>query len=211
MSPKKIRRKSLSIAKRLGYSVNKKLPLLDPYDHHCRRLGEVTDRLLSLHVVVACSYGFSKKQAAALLRDHGLLESMTPGEATFLDADSDDHQRLQFQWQVESLWALAWCLRVHENLDFAQPCGANFVSLLPNLKHADTNIKAFRDTLSLRSPEEILKCADLAYCLHWSERDAQLHGRPVPGRVQAGVVVERRRSLEWVISNQPWDEVSLDT
>ncbi len=63
----------------------------------------------------------------------------------------------------------------------------------------------------LRSDDQIVSAADLAYCLHWAIRQSELEGKRPPGKVPPYVVVERRRALEWLLSDEDWDDVPLDT
>jgi len=82
--------------------------------------------------------------------------------------------------------------------------------MLPDIKNAAPS-RAFQAGLKLRSAADLLQAADLAYCLHWAIRDAELNGNVAPGRVPPEVVVERRRALEWMMGDEYWDDVNLDT
>ena len=47
---------------------------------------------------------------------------------------------------------------------------------------------------------------------HWHVVDAQLRGQAVRADLDAGVVMERRYALSWMIGyGESWDEVPLDT
>lgn len=95
-------------------------------------------------------------------------------------------------------------------MDFSDNCANNFVQILPDIRSA-ASTRTFQIGLKLRSETELLEKADLAYCLHWAIRDAELNGNPTPGSVPARVVVERRRALEWMLGEESWDDASLDT
>jgi len=41
--------------------------------------------------------------------------------------------------------------------------------------------------------------------------EAELIGEWIPGNLKPYVVVERRRALDWLLSKEAWDDVSLDT
>ncbi len=204
-----IRKTNLAKANRLGYPINPSLPLLDPVEK-CRELSEITDRLFCLYAVVACSYGFSKERALSWLKREGVVDSLSGAENQYLHNKSDTGIDSRMQWKVEALWALAWCLECHPDLDFADSCSDSFIGLLPDIAK-DASTKEFRQGLNLRDQAEILSKTDLAYCLHWAIREAELKGVKPPGRVPANVVVERRHALEWVIGQDSWDDVSLDT
>ena len=56
--------------------------------------------------------------------------------------------------------------------------------------------------------------ADLIYRLHWACVDARVMGMPAPRNLDAGVVMERHRSLFWLAGCDDmcdWDEVDLST
>lgn len=114
------------------------------------------------------------------------------------------------QWQVEALWALAWAIGFHEALDFSDSCPDNFVTMLPDLK-AGVSSEPFLTNLEIRPTGALLAKCDLVYCLHWGIRNAALSARPIIGAVPEGVIRERRRALDWLLSDQAWYEVNLDT
>lgn len=111
---------------------------------------------------------------------------------------------------VESLWTLCWALRLVANLDFGQTCGDELISLFPDLKTGDDAGRHFKRA-RLRPLTQIAAAVDLAYCVHWSITQAAMSGEKQSGRVPAYVVVERRHALEWLVGDEAWDEVRLDT
>jgi hypothetical protein len=204
-----VRLRSLQEARRLGYPVNPRLPLLDY--NKLRSVREVGSRLLALYAVVSTSYGFKKSDALIWLAREGLDGSLSESEQDFLAHNSTGAQSLAMQWKVEALWALAWAASCHDQLDFGDSCADGFVSLLPNIK-SGAGTQHFLAGLKMRGLEEVLGKCDLAYCLHWGAREAALTGTSLPpGAVPLNVILERRRALEWLLGDQAWDHVSLDT
>ena len=55
--------------------------------------------------------------------------------------------------------------------------------------------------------------ADELMNLHWEARDAEVHARASPLRVDIEVVQERHHAINWVMGydSLPWDEVTTDT
>lgn len=203
-----IRQRSLQEAARLGYAVSAELPLSDS-EVQARDVDELVDRCLVLHALIAVAYGFPRVAARTWLRQEDLIGSLTASERLYLDAgDASDDEF--YRGLSESVWALIWALGVAPRLDFATSCPEDLVGMLPNLHTAERS-STFRSRAQQRSTDEILAAADLAYCLHWAVVDASLRGSAPPGRVPAWIVVERRRALEWVLSDEDWDEVPLDT
>jgi hypothetical protein len=81
--------------------------------------------------------------------------------------------------------------------------------MLPDLKKLESTTR-FRDRARMRSWQDIFSFCDLAYCLHWAIQEASRTNRGVTN-IQAYVIIERRRALEWVLYGEDWDSVSLDT
>ena len=202
-----VREQSLKTASRLGFEVNKALPLLDEIQN-ARTADETFKRLLCLHATAACAYGFDRGKARAWLEQEDALGDLMASEQQFIENGSGDPNR--FKIQVEGMWALAWALGIVPRLDFGKDCDNKFVMLLPNLKIGEKS-DALRSKVKPRATDEVIAACDLAYCLHWAVRQAQLTGGKLPGKVQPYVIEERRRALEWLISSDQWDDVSLDT
>lgn len=207
MDSKLIRQKSLQIAADLGFPVNESLPLLEDHVHE-KSAEEIIRRLLSLHVVAACAYGFDRIKASTWIHQEGIAESLTLMERIFIEKGTGDAN--QFKVQVEAMWALAWALGMVTQLDFSKGCDSQFVILLPNLKLLE-NSAALRAKTKPRSYQQILEKCDLSYCLHWAIRQAEFSNQKLPGKVQPYVIVERRRALEWLVGSEGWGDFSLDT
>jgi hypothetical protein len=202
-----IRKKSLKIAVRLGFEVNENLPLLDGVAI-TRTLDESVKRLLCLHTAAACAYGFDRDKAWVWLQQEGAVESLAPSEHRFVTQGLGDPNR--FKVRIEGMWAFAWTLGLVPQIDFGKDCDSRFAVLLPNLK-ASEGSSSLRQRIKFRTSEEVVSAGDLVYCLHWAIRQSQLTNTKSPGRVQPYVIEERRRSLDWLLSGDQWDELSLDT
>ena len=63
----------------------------------------------------------------------------------------------------------------------------------------------------MRDLSELAAQLDLAYCLHWAVRDALNQRRAVSGVVDEQELRCRRLALEWLLTTDPWDEITLDT
>jgi hypothetical protein len=205
----KVRKESWKEAARLGYPANQHLPLLDE-PKQVRAQLEVENRLLALYAVVACAYGFSKNRARAWVESEGVGGSLTNNELIFIRSESSISDDSGIKWRVEGLWALAWALSCHDNLDFSDSCSDDFVFIFPDLKRGEPASR-FREKLTIRSLIDITQKCDTAYCLHWGAREMALRGRVIYRSVPINVLVERRRALEWIISDEMWDNISLDT
>lgn len=202
-----IRNVSIEDANKLGVTIPTTLPLLDEI-RLTRTADDVVDRMMVMHAVAASAYGFDRQRARRWIDNEGLEAHLTIAESDFLDTGSGDRQ--YFANQIESMWALGWSISLFPSLVLSAPCAETFVYELPNLKQ-DSRSQSLREKASIRSSSEIAMACDMAYCLHWAMRDAQLKHISFGLRVEDYIIVERRRAFEWLMTNDNWDEVSLDT
>lgn len=204
-----IRKKSLEVACRLGYPVNESLPLLDRgVTCVVRSVDEIVDRLFAMNCAAACAYGFDRSKALAWFQRETKADLRTDAERRFLESKlASPHV---FIWQIQGMWALAWSIQIVAEEDFTAPCRNDFVHLFPDLKK-DQPSESFRTRANLRATDELVAALDLAYCLHWAVREAELKGRRPRGKIEPLTIAERRRALEWLFVSEPWEELSLDT
>jgi len=207
MDPHAIRERSVQTAKRLGFPINLNLPILEE-DLNLRGQAEIVDRALVLHVIVANAYGFDGQSAIAWLEAERLGNALLEPERSALEGKKG--QTIGNRILVEALWAICWSLSIVEELDFGQYCSDDLVTLLPDLSVAETSAQ-FREQVILRPVHEVIESCDLAYLLDWGLIHSRLHGTKLPGKVHPYVIQERRRALEWLLSDVDWYEVSLDT
>jgi hypothetical protein len=207
MDLKRIRNESIQVAKRLGVDVPPTLPLLDT-GLETRNADQVVSRILAMNAVAAMAYGFDKAKAASWLNQEALNDSLSEQEKHFVFEGKGQPDR--FKGQIEGMWALAWAMGIVSELNFSKDCDNGFATTLPNLKRSQSSA-IFRKRIDPRPLEQVVAACDLAYCLHWAIRQAELGGKRPPANLKTYIVVERRRALEWLLSKDVWDEVSLDT
>ena len=207
MDAKAVREGSITQAAALGCRVSPSLPLLDE-PCSLRSIDEIFRRLMCLHVTAACAFGLSRTKAKKWIADEGLEQDLERSERDFVYNGSG--LPIGFQVRIEGMWALCWVLGYVERLDFRNTCDGKFVYLLPNLKEGVRG-RELRSKAVLRSLDDIAAACDLAYCLHWALVEAQIDGSIYPRNLPPHVIVERRRALEWLCSDDGWDEVEMDT
>ena len=171
-------------------------------------MEEVVQRLFALHATAASAYGFDRMDALRWLRDEQFHMALTLAERTFLELGQGTAR--VFQVQVEAMWILAWSCGLVPRVDLVRPCDTRFASMLPNLK-AHQPASKWKARAGVLPLERLFAACDLAYALHWAIRQARISQRPSPIDVPEDQFVERRRALEWLLSEEAWDEVSLDT
>jgi len=205
--------KSEKAAAELGIRVLPSLPPIAADEEVVMRSpSEIARRALCLWAVAVRGEGLEQEEARAIIDQAQLWDWVTPKEKAFLDQeDPTPHERTQFAWQYECLWVLGWALGVFD--DLPPPTQICDVSRLAQAM-VDASVESLLAANRPRSPEEILDQTDFIYRAHWAVTDDRVNGRQrASGGLQPGVVLERHRALNWLISyqNQDWDDVSTDT
>jgi hypothetical protein len=125
-----------------------------------------------------------------------------------LNNSPSEHDRAQFIWRYEAAWTLLWALGFVARLGRPdQVCNVEFVAKTM----IETTTSRFIEESELRPTADILDQADLIYRYHWAVRDASLKGQKIPARLNADVALERHHTLNWLILDEEWDDVSIDT
>ncbi len=175
----------------------------------------VAARCHAIAAALAIQQGAPHGRIRQALRDNDLERWLAEREQRFLlqlegEAEMDDEERRQttvdISWREEALWALMWSIELVDDLPPDEMCsrGSFYERLAPDLDPA----KGRTDVL-LRPLAEIAAMLDLYYCLHWHARNAQYHGQRWDSRIAPGAVLERRRALEWLFQDVPWEDVDL--
>lgn len=131
---------------------------------------------------------------------------LTPEERVVVEsAELTQQNVIDSSWAAESVAALAWVSGMTPNLPW--PTGLCDPDAILHCIHATRSA----ESLKPRELSEVLDQTDLHYRLHWACRDAQLRGLAEPAGLSGSVIVERRRALEWAVSDREWDEIDLST
>jgi hypothetical protein len=207
MDLKQVRSESIQVAKKIGVEIPPTLPLMDS-GLKVRDKNEVAARMLAMHAVAVSAYGFDRNKVIAWLNQEALSDSLSEHEKQFVFEHIGQPNR--FKMQIEAIWALAWAMGIANDLDFTKDCDDRFVMQLPNLKQSQSSAD-FRNRINPRPLAQIASACDLAYCLHWAIRQSEGEGKQLAGKLKPYVVIERRRALEWLLSEEEWENVPLDT
>ncbi len=205
----KIRSNSLKTAKKLGYKTNIHLPLLEE-SNILKSKEEILGRVCLLHALVGCSYGFPVDNAKNWLEKEKLVAYLTEKERTLFSEVSIKDDFVAYRTKVESIWTLCWVLQKVHVFDFRKLCSDSLVKLLPDLKTGESVTK-FSENIELRKAKSVIANCDLAYCLHWAIVDSHINNKDLKLHVAPYVIIERRHALEWLLSKDDWDSVTLDT
>lgn len=212
-----IRERSVAQLRQWKLSDPGTLPLHGDEDFDWMRdVAGVEARCHAIAAALALSHRAPVSDVRRKIDDHDLERWMGGRELQLLGVLEDEiemdewalHQLLvDIAWREEALLALLWTLRLVDSLAPDKMCPrqeAVYEKLAPGLDPANA-----RDDLRLRPLAEIATMLDFYYCLHWHARSAQYHGEVWDYKIAPGVVLERRRALEWLFQDVPWEDVDL--
>lgn len=196
--------------KGMGIDVPDTLPPLVCEDELIlRERDEAVGRARALLLVVLRADSVASAQPVGV---DALLDKMplgddylSPEEKEFLAMEEPPQEECaKFIWRYESLYLLEWALGLADTLPMP-PAACDAASTVATL-------------IEMRGPElrpagEILDQLDLHYRLHWHVRQQRLKKKSDAAGIDADVVMERHRALNWLVRFQhaPWDEVDTPT
>jgi hypothetical protein len=192
------------------------LPLHREQDFDWMRAApSVANRCHAIAAALALAHRAPVQTVRAAVDDNDLEGSLGARERELLrvregdvDAGEAELQQLlvDISWREEALHALLWALGLVDDLPPDQMCpkSAVYELLAPGLDPRNA-----RQDVQLRPLAQIAAMLDFYYCLHWHARKAQYHGDVWDYQIAPGVVLERRRALEWLFQDAEWEDVDL--
>ncbi|MBQ8927235.1 MAG: DUF4272 domain-containing protein [Oscillospiraceae bacterium] len=213
-------RKSVSEAyiRARGIGVFEGLPVLPSANEvRCKGLDAVCRRAVASLLMTQIAMEISREQYGNVsffvdkLKAYGVMGALNAKEQRLVSGMFSAQDVLDVVWEYECCWALDWTLGLVEDIsDAGSICDCErAIGLVASCRGSEE----FRSRCTMRSTEEILDMLDLYYRYHWAcvqhrHIDPQL---PV-GDLNEEVVFERRRGLEWLISEeQDWHEIAMNT
>lgn len=180
-----------------------------------RDAAAVADRCHAIAGALALAHRAPVATVRAAIDANGLEGALAARERELLAVLEDEVEigepelqqlLVDVSWREEALHALLWTLGLVDDLAPDQMCPREpvYEQLAPGLDPA-----AARGDLTLRPLAQIAAMLDFYYCLHWHARKAQYHGDVWDYEIAPGVVLERRRALEWLFADVPWEDVDL--
>lgn len=213
------RNETISILKKEGVDYLETLPLLETSeDVALKDIDTVCKRavacLVSTQVACDLNNGEDPGECAEFYED--LLKRFDVGDVIFekesgmLTGTYSDQDVIDIVWTYEAYWSLVWALGLIDDIsDASNICDCEKAIRL--VSECETYAD-FRSKCNLRDIEEILDMLDLYYNYHWACEDRRIGGNVNIGPLNPEVVMERRRGLEWLVSEEEdWNEISLDT
>lgn len=199
-----IRKKSFQQLKSLGFSYNEKLPMLK-YTSIEKSRDDIINRSLIVSCLVGLSYSYNKENLLITinwLKGNKLESFMTPLEKEYLIKDNNDKY---FQNQVEALYLFSRVLGLTGMITHDKLCPNSLVSFFPKINKLDSFVY-FKSRVMLMPYSKILELADFYYCYH----DSIINNlyNPKLKIIPEYAIIERKRTLEWLIGNISWDPTS---
>ena len=225
VTPADRRRKTIEQLKKQGIAYHPHLPLLESSgDVRLKSPEEVKKRALGcmMCVQLACSINNGEDYGEALafvmqkLMEWNIsIDDLLPKERLLIQNKytkndcTDEFTRqdlVDIVWTYEVYWSLAWSLDLITDKELAN------AETICDTEKAMMTSAYVTPASRLRNTEKNLDMLDLFYCYHWACVEKQLRPETAIGSLNPEVVVERRRGLEWLISEETdWNEISLDT
>lgn len=146
------------------------------------------------------------------LKKYQVEDALLGSEKLFYQLDSKPSQQqiINVVWNYEAYWSLVWALGLVDDIEI--PSGICDCDKAIDLVASVDSYDEFKAACKLRDIEEILDMLDLHYRYHWACVEKRLNPTVSIGVLNPEVVVERRKGLEWLVSDEEdWDDISLDT
>ncbi len=204
ISPEDVKAVSNAQLQELGIVTNDELPTMDVIEElEPQTARDVARRALVLIYVLGLGFGAKPLKLKKALTDYSLWDYVTDAERALLNKKNlNEQDRINAQWLIEDVQALAWCLGLVELKPF-EHYDDDIASQFPKLY---TSPKEFILGATLRPYEEMYQQADFHYRLHWVAQNGVEESDDF--HVSVSLIQERRRALEWVIGvDQDWDSV----
>ena len=181
-----------------------------------KSLDEMCKRAIASLIViqVACDinagkYEESKEFFVPLLEKYNVLDSLNSKEKRIMDGSYSKQDAIDIDWEYEAYWALVWYLGLVEDIsDASKLCDC---SEAMNFIATSKNFEDFKSKCNPRSIKELLDMEDLYYRYNWAINEKNVNPNANIGNLNPSNVIERRRALEWLLSNkEDWYEISLN-
>jgi len=219
ITPEIRRRKSNDKIKAMGIACLEMLPTRESgTDVRLKDLDAICRRAIAclLTIQLACDidagndYEEYKEVVSTMLKGYGVENDLIKKEQALLNNTYNKQDVIDVAWTYEAYWSLIWALGFVENIeDASEICDCEkAIRTVADCK----GFEEFKNKCNLRDVEEILDMLDLYYRYDWACTEKRINPRTPIGTLNPEVVTERRRGLEWLISEtEDWNDISLDT
>lgn len=213
MSPEQRKSASEARVQSLDLPINENLRLLAADDEvQLRSPEEVLQRMIALWSVVGSAMVPGNRFFHRYIVANRYQPWLSAREMRFLLIEKPgESQRIQYSWQLEPLYFIAWCAGLIERIEI--PTGPSSLKDIVGLFPKDiAPPDRLKEAIRIRSTAEIMDQVDLVYRLDWGIRSAAPTGDDTAPAVNAGVIQEWHRAANWMIHHKgqdDWDHIEI--
>lgn len=197
------------------------LPLIEGYEI-IKTEEQICKRFLAsfFSAMLACDFSsdheFFETEGREIINSfierYNVQDALYPDEKKILTGECDERLAVNVSWTVESSYTLMWVLGFVTSEELEAPGEGCDTNAMVKFVQQFESFEEFRAACKMRTASEILDMIDLYYNIHWACVDHRLNPKTNCGEFNEEVVMERRKALEWIISEEnDWNEISLDT
>lgn len=177
---------------------------------------EICKRAIACLIVVqiSCDIRENNKEESLkffipMLEKFGVMDVLNSKEKRIIDGTCTEEDIVDMDWAYEAYWALCWSLNLIKDIsDASKICDCRKAIKLV-IKSSD--FKSFMKKTKLRKKEKILDMLDLYFRYNWAINDKKVNPNSSIGLLNPSVVMERRRGLEWLVSDtSDWYDIELN-
>lgn len=212
------RDKNNAFIKKQGIACYENLPpVKSSADVKMKTLDGIANRAFTcfISIQVACdvnnnNYEESVEYFKSILEELNLNQYLNSKEKRIFDGTYTMQDAIDLDWEYEDLWSLFYAVGLVDDItDGGKLCDCEFIiKTMASCK----NVEEFKNKCQLRDIEEILDMIDLYYRYDWACTEKRIKPETNIANLNPSNVLERRRGLEWLISNEDdWYDISLDT
>lgn len=223
MTPELRKEASELILHKRGIRINVQLHVIEADEEvRLRSADALVQRLLALYLYNRIATEPSQRASYLRYADaHHLLAYLSPEESAFVhasDVAGAQHEHIA-QTSLQALHFLGWCAGLLPELELNQhpkkmaSHTEKLLSFFPDPTQIDRPPQ-LQQSIKLKRKAQIMDWSDLLYRLHWAVRHATLTGKPAPGNINALMVDEWHRAVNWMCcydDEDNWDKVSTET
>lgn len=217
ISPEERRANNNAFIKSLGIMCYEQLPVIEKVEK-IKDIDTICKRAIAcfLSCQLACDINEdndveeSTEFFKELLERYEVSDKLYENEKQLFTGNYTKQNAINIAWEYESYWALVWVLGLIDDIKMSDEICDCEKAIALFVENEDYN--EFKKSCKLRSIDEILDMTDLYFRYHWACVEKSIKPETEIGNINPDVVIERRKALEWVISDEyDWNNISLDT
>lgn len=218
MEAEERRNKNNQFIKEQGIACYENLPLCESSKEvKLKSLEEIAKRAIACILTIQIVYDIQNDDyensvniIKKLLKEYKVDDKLNSKEKRLIEGSYTEQDLIDMDWAYEAVWSLLWALGLVEDIrNGGELCDCEYViSLIQNNK----NIEEFIEKCKLKNINEILDMLDLYYRYDWAVTEKRINPSTNIGNLNSSNVTERRRGLEWLISDEDdWYEIEMNT